>query len=471
MPIRRKLFFSHFIAILLISGSVGVYFYISAMNSLMSNLRTSLKNSAALVSEAVDARTLEDIRTRKDIEQPAYQDCLRTLRTLKKTNKDIAFLYIMRLEGKRVFFVVDSDETEKQALPGHEYKTKPPEMMNGFTRPSVDKKIMVDEWGAFLSGYAPLKNGGGKYLAGLDIRSSEVRYKMRQIRMAGLLSLFCSILLALIFSRILSDHLHMTIHLLISRCRAIAAGRLEEKVDIRTKDEFDELIQAFNIMSERLTESREQNRTYQQSLEQIKNDLEIRVQERTRELNELNKQLLQEIGVRQKAEDCLAEAARTDSLTGILNRRAIWEQLEYHIIQFKRQQTPFTLLMCDLDHFKPINDTYGHDVGDVVLVKVAQKLRDSCRKQDFVSRWGGEEFLILLPDTDVQGGMSAAEKVRQKISEEPFEINNQQFAITVSIGVAAYVEGHSLDDCIKRADSAMYQAKHDGRNRVAVSQG
>ncbi|HQH11132.1 MAG TPA: GGDEF domain-containing protein, partial [Candidatus Sumerlaeota bacterium] len=95
--------------------------------------------------------------------------------------------------------------------------------------------------------------------------------------------------------------------------------------------------------------------------------------------------------------------------------------------------------------------------------------RESCHNQDFVSRWGGEEFLILLPNTDIQGGAIAAEKIRQKISEQPFEINDQKLVITVSIGIAAYVEGLSIDDCIKQADSAMYQAKREGRNRVAVS--
>lgn len=301
------------------------------------------------------------------------------------------------------------------------------------------------------------------------MRSDEVRFKMRQIRLAAVIPFVGSLFLALVFSRILSDRQTTPIQMLISRCRSIAAGRLDEKVDIRTNDEFDGLIQAFNIMSERLAESREHNRNYQRSLEQIKNELEIRVQERTSELNELNNQLVQEIDVRKKAENSLAEAARTDSLTGIFNRRAIWEQLEYHIVLFRRYQTPFTLLMCDLDHFKPVNDTYGHDIGDIVLVKTAEKLRESCRNQDFVSRWGGEEFLILLPNTDIQGGAIAAEKIRQKISEQPFEINDQKLVITVSIGIAAYVEGLSIDDCIKQADSAMYQAKREGRNRVAVS--
>ena len=469
MSLRRKFFFSHFFAILLISGSVGVYFYTSAMNNLMSQLRASLMKSAAIVSVMVDARSLDEITTRKDVELPAYQDCLRKLRALRKTNRDIAYLYIMRREGERVFFVVDSDDSTNQALPGREYEKKPKELLEGFVRPSADKKITTDEWGSFLSGYAPLKNGGGKYLVGLDMRSDEVRFKMRQIRLAAVIPFVGSLFLALVFSRILSDRQTTPIQMIISRCRSIAAGRLDEKVDIRTNDEFDGLIQAFNIMSERLAESREHNRNYQRSLEQIKNELEIRVQERTSELNELNNQLVQEIDVRKKAENSLAEAARTDSLTGIFNRRAIWEQLEYHIVLFRRYQTPFTLLMCDLDHFKPVNDTYGHDIGDIVLVKTAEKLRESCRNQDFVSRWGGEEFLILLPNTDIQGGAIAAEKIRQKISEQPFEINDQKLVITVSIGIAAYVEGLSIDDCIKQADSAMYQAKREGRNRVAVS--
>ena len=131
----HKLFLSHFLAVILVSGSVGSFFYISAIDSLMQSLRSRLRNSAALLSQNIDAGQLVVIRTKEDVATEIYKETLATLRRLRRSNPDIAFLYIMRQEAGRLFFVVDSDETERQAMPGQEYTEAPQSLTDAFYTP------------------------------------------------------------------------------------------------------------------------------------------------------------------------------------------------------------------------------------------------------------------------------------------------------------------------------------------------
>ena len=467
--ILKKLFLSHFFAIVLVSGSIGTLFYFSAYNSLKKNLQSRLQNSAAIISQSIDAKLLEDIRDESDITNPLYQKYLEQLRRMKKSNPDIAFLYIMRLAKDRVFFVIDSDTTEEQALPGREYTETIPALLAGFKKPSVDDQIYTDEWGSFLSGYCPLKNGQNRYLVGIDMRADEVYQKFRQLHITGILSLLCSIFLALIFSRIMSAHFITPIKLLISRCSAIADGKLDEHIQWRTHDELDSLIHAFNTMSAKLAETRKQNLKASEALAKAKEELEFRVEERTKDLLEVNKELLHENRERDKAEKALAQAARSDPLTGLHNRRAMMEHLHYQTLRYNRDKTPFSILLIDIDHFKPVNDNYGHGVGDQVLIEIANLLHQSIRGQDFVSRWGGDEFLALLSETDIKGGRIVAERIRLKFEEKVFYASHQKQKLTTSIGVTEYSPDKSLDECIKAADTALYQAKKQGNNRVAAT--
>ncbi len=173
------------------------------------------------------------------------------------------------------------------------------------------------------------------------------------------------------------------------------------------------------------------------------------------------------IGVRSARE--LAVAARTDPLTGLPNRRHLLELMEYEAHRVNRGGRPFCVLMADLDNFKLINDRYGHDVGDEVLCEVARRLRDTVRKQDTVARWGGEEFLLLLPDSSESGALILANKLRERISAEPIGMVGEleSIDITVTIGFSEYRSGMSLHDCIRIADEALYRGKRDGKNRAA----
>lgn len=162
--------------------------------------------------------------------------------------------------------------------------------------------------------------------------------------------------------------------------------------------------------------------------------------------------------------------ATTDPLTGLFNRRKMLELVENEVVRFQRNQKPFLLAIADVDHFKQFNDNYGHDCGDYVLKKASDLLKDTLRQQDVVSRWGGEEFLIMLPDTDLEGGMAAFEKLRETVANTRYEYAKKTFSITITLGISRYDGQRDIDDTVKLADEALYKGKREGRNRIETVQ-
>lgn len=161
--------------------------------------------------------------------------------------------------------------------------------------------------------------------------------------------------------------------------------------------------------------------------------------------------------------------ALQDELTGLSNRRFIAETLTQHLAQAQRSQRALTLLMIDIDFFKRINDTFGHLSGDRALRGLADCIRGRLRAQDMAGRWGGEEFLVVLPDTDAQGAATLAEQLRQTVEQSRFEsLDGRPMAFTISIGLHTLRTSgaEAVDDMIAAADQAMYQAKENGRNQV-----
>jgi diguanylate cyclase (GGDEF)-like protein len=162
--------------------------------------------------------------------------------------------------------------------------------------------------------------------------------------------------------------------------------------------------------------------------------------------------------------------ALTDPLTGLQNRRSLFELGRIEFSRARRMNRAFCCMMLDLDHFKRINDAFGHPVGDMVLREFAKRSKISVREVDLVARYGGEELIILLPETDRDTAMQVAERLRASIAATPIKASDQEIAVTVSIGVAAKDENTlELETLIARADQAMYIAKHRGRNCVAMS--
>ncbi len=159
--------------------------------------------------------------------------------------------------------------------------------------------------------------------------------------------------------------------------------------------------------------------------------------------------------------DHYEQQAMTDALTGLLNRRGGEESIQKHISRSLRVKTAISFVLVDIDHFKKINDRYGHATGDLVISGVANALRENLRTADIGIRWGGEEFLLCLPDTDLAGAIVAAEKVRQVIEKLDFDIT----PVTVSMGCAE-LGGDSFHVALARADMHLYFAKSKGRNQV-----
>lgn len=180
--------------------------------------------------------------------------------------------------------------------------------------------------------------------------------------------------------------------------------------------------------------------------------------------------IARDITERKRLEAELLEMATTDFLTGLSNRRHFIARMEEELARLNRNEQPVAVLMLDIDHFKKINDRYGHASGDAVLRQFADLIRAELRAFDSAGRVGGEEFAILLSGTDLAGGAAFAERLRAKVAHTPIEQGGQQIPVTVSIGITV-LTAHDADtsDVLHRADAALYEAKEGGRDRVVIA--
>ncbi len=166
----------------------------------------------------------------------------------------------------------------------------------------------------------------------------------------------------------------------------------------------------------------------------------------------------------------LEQLSRTDSLTGLMNRRALIEHLEQEVQRSLRYSKAIALILCDIDNFKDINDSFGHTSGDRALEMVADILRDMARKSDIIGRYGGDEFMIIIPESSLDGAEDFAERIRTTLSRKVFTTeHDKKISISLSFGVSSFNPVMDTPDTfVSRADQALYAAKHAGRNRVAV---
>lgn len=223
---------------------------------------------------------------------------------------------------------------------------------------------------------------------------------------------------------------------LIRGADQVAAGDLEVDLPVGTHSEVGYLTQVFNHMVARLRRSRAE-------LDSVNAEL----QAKNRELHKLS---------------------ITDELTGLYNRNHLMQTLQAEIIRSGRNNHAFALLVIDVDHFKLINDTYGHQKGDDVLRRLAVLMKEAVRSCDYVARYGGEEFMVILPELRSAGGMEVAERIRARVAQE--RINPKGDCVTVSIGMAIFDEhGASSEVLFQKADQALYTAKANGRNRITVA--
>jgi len=217
-------------------------------------------------------------------------------------------------------------------------------------------------------------------------------------------------------------------------------------------DEFDDLVKGVNHMQAALASDLERREKAEWEVRQLNEVLEKRVAERTHELLEKNQQLLQ--------------LAVTDSLTGLYNRLKLDQVLTDELKRSRRYGSVFALILLDVDHFKSVNDNFGHAVGDQVLVEMGRLLTQGTRNVDVVGRWGGEEFLVICCDTEFKGAEALAEKLRLAIEGHTFPVVGHK---TASFGVSSIRSGDTIPVMMARTDSALYRSKSGGRNRVETN--
>ncbi len=193
--------------------------------------------------------------------------------------------------------------------------------------------------------------------------------------------------------------------------------------------------------------------------------LEKRVEQITTENHQLRKQMIDIVR-------SLDLSSRIDGMTRLANRRGILEKIEQEVTRARRHSCPITILLADIDNFERVNTTHGYNSGDDVLVELACLLGGIVRNEDICARWGGDRFLILLPETDLEGALPVASKVVEAVSMTEFKVGNPGIAITVSIGVSVYDStALSTQDFLAKAHQALRQAKQEGNNRYCVAAG
>ncbi len=217
-------------------------------------------------------------------------------------------------------------------------------------------------------------------------------------------------------------------------------------------------------ISSRLDVLTEQLRHYQEAEAQRNNEVDQRVLAMTERLQALERES-QELHQRLRLAH---RQALYDAVTGLPNRKAVEERMAQEFSRWQRFKQPVGLLVWDIDHFKQINDRFGHQAGDKALRVVAQTLSQGIREADFIGRYGGEEFVMLLPGTDVEGGLKVAEKLRQAVETCGFNSRGKPVPITISCGVTEFREGDRVETAFERADKALYEAKQAGRNCCRV---
>lgn len=274
---------------------------------------------------------------------------------------------------------------------------------------------------------------------------------VEEIKQSILLAILLSIVTLgsaiLIWNKTIETYLK-PIYELIRTTERYSQGDFSQRAQHSDDNEIGKLAKAFNEMAEEIC--------------LLIDDLEKKVSERTKELEQTNYEL-------SIAKEKLERSSQMDFLTNLYNRKFIIGRIEHEIKRFDRTGNTFAIIMGDIDHFKKLNDTYGHECGDFVLKEIAKVMQQTTREIDFAARWGGEEFLILLPEADSKSAVEIAERLRKNIEHTIIEYDKKLLNATITFGIAAYGKGMTADEVIKNADRALYDGKQQGRNRVSRS--
>ncbi|MBS3936855.1 MAG: diguanylate cyclase [Sulfuritalea sp.] len=278
----------------------------------------------------------------------------------------------------------------------------------------------------------------------LEYDLSALQRSSRQLLLWALAATGLALMLAALLSALIASSVTRPVAHISDVVRRIGGGQLQARADVERCGPMAQLASGINRMAGQVAVTQE--------------ELKQQVQQATDELR------LQKL----EAE----RTARTDGLTGLLRRRAFIELADAEIQRSLRYEDPLSFIMFDVDHFKAINDNHGHACGDAALVHLAELLREQMRDSDLPCRWGGEEFVVLLPRTSADVARHAAERIRCHFEANPVRWEDRSLRVTASFGVAAFDACDlSLSSMVARADVALYRAKRNGRNRVEVAEG
>jgi len=432
LSIKQRLLASHLFASVVLAGAFGAFVYYMAAQQVVERMHLQLADNAAAIAASLDATTLDAAAAHDASSRRAL---VTRLQGAALSNPAIARI------------VVSHDDTELASSDSE--------------APATEGDFDV---------HAPI-SGARQYTVGVVMRRGAVAENLYTLRLGVALAFLLCALAALVLSRILANRILARITDLAFRCRMLAAGQPLPSRPLAAQDELDDLAREFDAMATRLREAAHERESANTAVRQANSQLEANVRRRTAELENATAQLRGELEQRTHVQALLAEAAMTDVLTGLLNRRAMMEMLGQAAAQRKPGDAALSVIVADIDHFKHINDQHGHDIGDRVLAAVAARLRQLTgdSMQHHVARWGGEEFLILLPGTRLQDAGKQADEIRRSI--EALDADGRGLHVTLSAVVAELTASDSLADCLRRCDQALYRAKDSGRNLVVAAQG
>ncbi len=374
-----------FAVLLICTFAVGLIYYV-ARESLMNEIRHQLISIASTAALQIDPIKHAKLKSREDENTPEYKELKEVMHRIQIANPNIRFIYTMtRTDEPNIWqFIVDAEYNPAEVSHiGDKYDiSKIPGILKAYSRPIADKEFNEDEWGIWLSGYAPIYDSNRQPIAvlGVDMTQEDVQRRLT------LITIYSSIIL-LIF-------------LTLVTLSAVLYYRWTRLLIVQ------------------------RNLSYQLSL--------------------------------------------TDYLTQLANLRQLDLILDFELQVASRYNRPLALIMGDIDHFKKLNDTYGHLAGNNLLSKVAHLIKANVRIADLVARFGGEEFVIVMPNTDAIGAEIVAEKIRKVVEAESFLIPGKEIMpVTISFGVVAYpTEAKTKEELLGHADDALLAAKKAGRNRT-----
>lgn len=444
LSLGTKVFLACAFVMLLASLGGGMILYKGASRSLRDEVRSKLICSARIAALQIDADLHRQVRLSEDESSPAYKSLKANLASILKSSPDMRYVYTMSRTNKSnvLQFVIDAEANpELTSHIGDEYDGHIcPEITKGFTAATADREPTSDKWGSWLSGYAPIKDSNGRTEAiiGMDMSVAQLSKEEGSLRAAAIRTGVAALLLSILLSLIITNAVLKQVNVFTQAAERVESGDLEFQIDASSSDEIGRFRQAFNHMIKSLKESH----------------------------------------------DRLMEQSSRDFLTRLFNHGYFHERLTDEIDRAKRYNRNLCLMILDVDRFKTINDTFSHPVGDGILRQLASLLKENIRSIDVAARYGGDEFAIIMPETDVDTGVEIAERIRTVVEQHTFYLVAQRHPLkddsdecdpsktinlTVTIGLAGYPNHHhSKDGLTMAADIALCRAKHVSRNSVCA---